>query len=100
MREGTINSPVPISRKDPEWIFTMAQHDLAGILGSVLIVGSYLFLQLGRMRSDQVAFPVLNGLGAALVMASLLVEFNLGAFILECFWLLISLFGLIRILRR
>ena len=78
----------------------MALHDLAGILGSVLITGSYLLLQLGRMRADQVAWPLLNGLGAALVMASLLVEFNLGAFILECFWLLISLVGLVRLLRR
>ena len=78
----------------------MALHDVAGILGSALIVGSYLWLQLGRMRADQIAWPVLNGLGAALVMASLLVEFNLGAFVLECFWLVISLIGLIRLLRR
>ena len=78
----------------------MALHNLAGILGSVLIVGTYLLLQLGRMRSDQVAFPALNGLGAALVLASLLVEFNLGAFVLECFWLLISVVGLVRLLRR
>jgi hypothetical protein len=83
-----------------ELIFTMALHDLAGILGSALIVGTYLLLQIGRMRPDQIAFPALNGLGAALVLASLLVEFNLGAFILECFWLLISLVGLLRILRR
>ena len=31
----------------------MALHDLIGILGSALIVGSYLLLQIGRMRSDQ-----------------------------------------------
>jgi hypothetical protein len=52
------------------------------------------------MRADQLAWPLLNGLGAALVLASLRVEFNLGAFILECFWLLISLVGLVRLLRR
>jgi len=78
----------------------MALHNLAGILGSALIVGSYLLLQIGRMRAEQVAWPVLNGLGAALVMVSLLFEFNLGAFVLECFWLVISAIGLIRILRR
>jgi hypothetical protein len=78
----------------------MALHDLAGILGSALIVGTYLLLQLGRMRSDQISFPALNGLGAALVLGSLLVEFNLGAFILECFWLAISVIGLLRLLRR
>ena len=78
----------------------MAFHDIAGVLGSVLIVGSYLLLQLGRMRADQVAWPVLNGAGAALVMISLLFEFNLGAFVLECFWLVISIIGLARIIRR
>ena len=56
--------------------------------------------QIGRMRADQIAWPSLNGLGALLVTLSLLVEFNLGAFVLECFWLLISLVGLIRLLRR
>ena len=77
----------------------MSVHDIAGILGSTLIVGSYLLLQIGRMRADQLAWPALNGLGALLVMLSLLVEFNLGAFVLECFWLLISLLGLARWMR-
>ena len=77
----------------------MSVHDIAGIVGSILIVGSYLLLQIGRLRPNQLAWPALNGLGALLVMLSLLVEFNLGAFVLECFWLLISLVGLIRVLR-
>lgn len=78
----------------------MAPHDIAGVLGSALIVGSYLLLQLGRMRADQIAWPVLNGAGAALVMLSLLFEFNLAAFVLECFWLVISVVGLVRIIRN
>jgi hypothetical protein len=77
----------------------MAPHDLAGIAGSTLIVGSYLMLQVGRIRPDQIAWSAVNGLGALLVMLSLLFEFNLGAFVLECFWLLVSLLGLIRGLR-
>lgn len=78
----------------------MPLHDTAGILGSSLILGSYLLLQLGRIRPDQILWPLLNGAGALLVLLSLLVEFNLGAFVLECAWLLISLIGLARLLRR
>ena len=77
----------------------MPLHDLAGILGSILIVGSYLLLQIERLRVNQLAWPLANGLGAGLVLWSLLADFNLGAFILECFWLLISVIGLARIVR-
>ena len=78
----------------------MAMHDVAGIAGSGLILGSYLLLQIGRLHPDQLAWPALNGLGALLVLLSLTVEFNLGAFVLEAFWLLISGIGLVRVLRR
>jgi hypothetical protein len=39
---------------------------------------------------------VLNAVGAFLVMVSLLFDFNLAAFLMEAFWFLISLFGLLR----
>lgn len=78
----------------------MSLADLSGILGSALIVGSYLALQLGRVRTDQLRWPVANGLGALLVLISLLSAFNLGAFVIECFWLAISLVGLWRVLRQ
>ena len=86
----------PSIRDDPN----MALHDFAGIIGSILIVGSYLLLQIGRLRVDQLAWPLANGLGAGLVLLSLLTEFNLGAFILECFWLVISAVGLVRVIRE
>jgi NhaP-type Na+/H+ and K+/H+ antiporter len=78
----------------------MQLHDFAGILGSGLILGSYFLLQLERMRADQLRWSAVNGLGAALVLASLLVDFNLGAFVLESAWLAVSVVGLIRALRR
>jgi hypothetical protein len=78
----------------------MAWHDFAGIGGSLLIVGSYLLLQTGRLSADHIAWSAANGAGALLVLLSLLVEFNLGAFLLEGFWLVISLVGLVRALRR
>jgi hypothetical protein len=75
-------------------------HDVVGNLGVVLIVATYLLLQLGRLSSRQLSYSLLNALGAALVVVSLLFEFNLSAFIVELFWLVISLLGIVVYLRH
>jgi hypothetical protein len=72
--------------------------DIAGLVGVVLIVIAYLLLQLGKLRSTAASYSLLNALGAALVMVSLYFAFNLSAFLMEAFWFLISLFGLVRTL--
>jgi hypothetical protein len=41
----------------------------------------------------------MNASGAVLVMISLALRFNLSAFLMEAFWLLISLYGLGKSLR-
>jgi multidrug transporter EmrE-like cation transporter len=76
-----------------------AWHDLAGNAGVALIVGSYLALQLERISPQALAYSVLNAVGAALIAVSLLVRFNLSAFVIEIFWIAISLLGIARWLR-
>jgi hypothetical protein len=73
-----------------------AWHDLAGNMGVAMIVGTYLALQLERIRSTALAYSVLNAVGAALIAVSLLVDFNLSAFLIEVFWVAISLIGIQR----
>lgn len=77
----------------------MSTHDAAGMVGVGLIVLAYLLLQTGRLAATAIAYSLLNAFGAALVLVSLAVEFNLSAFVMEAFWLLISLYGLARALR-
>ena len=72
-------------------------YDFVGNLGVIFILGTYFMLQLGRMSSSSVSYIVLNGLGAAFILYSLLYEFNMSAFIVEAAWLLISLMGLGRL---
>lgn len=72
----------------------MEWHDLLGILGGFMIVMMYFLLQTGRVTSSGFPYLFLNGIGALLILLSLLVDFNLSAFVIELFWLLISLFGL------
>ncbi len=75
-------------------------YDLLGNLGVGLIIGSYLLLQLNRWHSRQLRYSLVNALGAALVIFSLLFDFNLSAFLVEFFWLLISLMGVAKCLRE
>ncbi len=68
--------------------------DLVGNIGVLLMVIAYLLLQLEKLPSSAVSYLLLNAVGAVLVIISLRFRFNLSAFFMEAFWLLISLFGL------
>lgn len=72
-------------------------HDVVGSIGVTIIVGTYLLLQLHRLNSTMMAFSVLNAVGAALIIVSLSQEFNFSALIVEAFWLLISVYGMLSI---
>ena len=68
--------------------------DLVGNVGVLLMVIAYLLLQLEKLSGTAVSYLLLNAIGAIMVMISLMLQFNLSAFLMEAFWLLISLYGL------
>jgi hypothetical protein len=68
--------------------------DVAGNVGVLLMVIAYLLLQLEKVSGSALSYLLLNAVGAALVMLSLMFRFNFSAFLMEAFWLLISLYGL------
>lgn len=70
--------------------------DSVGVLGSALVLGTFLLLQLGRLRSNELRYSLLNGGGAALILVSLAFSFNLSACIIQVFWVLFSLIGIAR----
>jgi multidrug transporter EmrE-like cation transporter len=72
-------------------------HNVIGNLGVIMIVGSYFLVQIGKMSATGFSYTSLNGVGAAFIMVSLYFDFNLSAFIIEVFWILISLVGMVRI---
>ena len=72
--------------------------DFIGNIGVVLLMVAYLLLQLNKLRMG-LSYSILNALGASLIVISLLSNFNLSAFIIEVFWILISLIGIYRSLR-
>jgi len=73
--------------------------DLVGNVGVVVLMITYLMLQLNKLRSDGLAYSLANAVGASLIVISLLVNFNLSAFIMEAFWVLISFVGIYRYFR-
>lgn len=73
--------------------------DIVGNVGVLTLVITYLLLQLNRLRSDELAYSLLNAIGASLIILSLLVDFNLSALLMEVFWVLISLVGIYRYIR-
>ena len=68
-----------------------AWYDFVGNLGVVCVLGTYLSLQLGRLALNGLMYSLINGLGALLILVSLL--FNLSSFTIEVVWLLISAYG-------
>jgi hypothetical protein len=73
--------------------------DLVGNIGVVVLVITYLMLQLNKLSSDGLAYSVLNAAGASLIVVSLLFDFNLSALLMEVFWVLISFVGIYRYFR-
>ena len=72
--------------------------DIVGFVGVGFIVGTYFLSQIGRMEVDRPLYPALNGLGAIFILFSLAFTFNAASFVIELFWLGISLVGLMRAL--
>ena len=73
---------------------SVAWYDILGTAGVAIIILTYILLQLERIRSGQLLYSLLNAVGASLILISLYYDFNFPSFIVEFFWLLISLFGI------
>lgn len=75
-------------------------YDFIGLIGVSFVVGTYFLSQVGRMNVNRPLYPALNGLGALLILYSLSHTFNAASFVIEIFWLGISLVGLVRALLK
>ncbi|MBA2495211.1 MAG: hypothetical protein H0V31_11015 [Acidobacteria bacterium] len=71
-----------------------AWYDFLGSIGVGVIIFTYILLQLEKLRSESLIYSLFNALGASLILISLIYSFNFSAFIVEFFWVLISLYGI------
>ena len=68
-----------------------------GLLGSVLVLVAYFALASGRLHKDDPRYYWLNILATALLLASLMVQWNLPAVVSQVVWIILSLAALWRI---
>ena len=75
----------------------MTLSDAIGLVGTVLILGTYALTVAGR--ADPKSAPALagNAAGASLILSSLWHDWNLSAAIVEGAWAVIAILGLIRL---
>lgn len=78
---------------------TLTVSDIVGLVGVTFVVGTYFLSQIGRMDVRRPLYPALNGVGAVFILFSLTHTFNAASFVIESFWLLISIVGFVRALR-
>lgn len=74
--------------------------DIIGILGVILVLISYLLLQVDRMSSADLSYSVINLIGSVMIIVSLMESWNLASVIIEVAWLLISCYGVYRYFRK
>lgn len=73
---------------------------IIGLLAPVLFLVAYAMISLGKWSAEMLRFHVLNLLGAIALLLSLTEQWNLPVCILESCWGAISVYGIIKVLKK
>jgi hypothetical protein len=73
---------------------------IAGLCGAAIVLLAYFCNQLDRLNAADWRFPLLNLIGALLILLSLTEQWNLPAATIEGAWAAVSAFGLLKRLLR
>jgi len=71
-----------------------------GTIGVILCLLGYFLLQWGKISVASLSFSLYNLFGAAMILFSLFYDWNLPAVLIEGAWVLISVFGVVRVLMK
>jgi hypothetical protein len=72
-------------------------YEITGLVGVFLALLAYLLLNMDRLQQKDLSFLLLNCVGAAMILVSLVKHWNVASFVIEIAWLFISLYGLLRV---
>jgi hypothetical protein len=70
-------------------------YDFIGNIGVVCVITAFMLIQAGRLKSEDFLYPFINLIGGVCVLISLFSEFNLSTLLINSFWVVISLWGLL-----
>lgn len=69
-------------------------YDFIGIIGVYFLIITYYLLQINKINSKSYKYSFINLIASILIIISLTNTFNLSSFIIEIFWMLISIIGI------
>ena len=72
-------------------------HDIIGSIGVILTLLSYFLLQTSRLKIEGITYSAANAMGSIMILYSLYYEANFSAILMESIWLIISVYGMIKI---
>jgi hypothetical protein len=75
---------------------SLSIHNLAGSAGAAIIIAAYFAMQQRWLDALDWRFPAANVVGSLLILVSLWFDWNFPSVVIEIFWALISLMGLMR----
>ena len=74
--------------------------DLIGFIGTGCIILAYFLNQSRKLASTDIRYPLINLIGACLLMYSLWYKPNPPSIVIEIFWIGISLMGIFKALKE
>lgn len=74
----------------------MDLYQISGFIGAIISILIYAALQFNIVKAESITFSFYNLFGSILIAISLIKYFNIGTFIVEIFWISISLYGLVK----
>ena len=74
--------------------------DIIGLIGVALLIGTYALLQFDRIDPKGFWYSFNNLIVAILVTVSLIYTPNLASIVIEVFWFIISLYGVVMYYNR
>lgn len=75
-------------------------YQISGFLGAIVSIIIYAALQFNFVKAESISFSLYNLIGSILISFSLIKYFNIGTFIIEIFWISISIYGLIKSMKN
>lgn len=69
-------------------------YDVISTVGVIIILVTYYLLQTRKMDARNVWYSILNIVGSVFILYSLWFDWNLGAVLMESFWIVISIVGI------
>ena len=74
--------------------------DIIGMMGTTLVVFAFFLIQTDKIDPKSLNYNLLNLVGAILLLISLCINFNLASFVIEIFWIIASVVGLVNYYKR